>query len=974
MHGRKGALYKAKKQEYRDKKRDVNAMIQAGTLVSEEKRTAKKELKKLKGEMKKISPIRKGLKYGSIIAAVLTVTGGVVAYSYIHPLIIEAREEAYDKLASIGDNTFTFLSNTTIYDKDNNMIAEIVKSNYEYTEISEVPEYIQNGYIAVEDKRFLKHNGIDYISLCRASLALIINRGEITQGGSTITQQVIKNMLLTQEQTYKRKLIEFFIAPELEKQYSKAEIMEYYVNTCYYGNGCYGIGSAASFYFGKLPKQLTLGECALLVGLSNNPSKYNPVNNPDAAKSRRNVVLTQMLDAGAITQEQFNQADAEELNLVLERTTAVKESYQTSYAIHCATLKLMELNNFDFQYVFYDEAEYDSYKELYSNTYSSYANEIRAGGYTIYTSLDSNLQNSLQYSIDNGLNSFTETDPISGKYLMQGAGVVIDNSTGYVAAIVGGRGTDDEYNRGFLAERQPGSTMKPIGVYGPAMDTGRYYPSLIMTDKYIEGGPQNYVKGSYSGNVTLRYALARSINTIPFQILMDIQPSTALEYLGKMRFDTLTPADNNGSLALGGMTYGVRVCDLAKAYYTIQNKGIYSDNNCLTKLDFQSKGTLYEDTVNLTQIYEPDVAYLLTDMLKTVATEGTGVSVSGHPTGAKTGTTSDDRDSWYAGFTKQYTTVVWVGYDTPREIPGLARNKYALNIWLDFMNRTHETLPAEDWEKPESVVYKYVDGDGKIADYDTGKSDLFSQTLIDRLEEQEKQKEAERLRAYAQEWADNDEQRQELAEGLVTQYETTDGASYEDFQALDDVYRDAQVMINLISNSLVKNDLSVRLELRHEQIRALRKPYDDMKAAQDREAEEQAKAEQEAENKRIADNAYSEEIAKQQGKDRARQELIEHANTTLAELENYSGVDSHSIELYLSARSAVKACSGYTEYDSFLERLESQEYKLHAVTNTEPPQENVQQEETVTIPAEETAAEEEGGNTTDNSTETQPNE
>lgn len=900
---------------------------------------------------RKLTPLRKRVKHGILIFCAFLIAAGTAGYIFgVRPLISEARKEAYDKLAGIDENSFSYLQNTVVYDKDNNMISEIVKKNYIYTEINDVPQYIQKGYIAVEDKRFLSHNGIDYISLFRAGITLIMNKGTITQGGSTITQQVVKNMLLTQEQTYTRKLIEFFIAPELEKKYSKADIMEFYVNTCYYGNGCYGIGSASAYYFGKKPDQLTLAECALLVGLSNNPTAYNPINNTDAAKSRRTTVLSLMLESEVISQDEYDKANEEEINLVLEQTQAVKENYQTSYAIHCATLKLMELNDFQFQYLFEDEQQYDEYKEQYAKVYSSCANEIRAGGYTIYTSLDSDLQSSLQYSIDNGLTSFTDKDAITGKYLMQGAGVVIDNTTGYVSAIVGGRGTDDEYNRGFLAERQPGSTMKPIGVYGPAMDTGRYYPSLIMTDKYIEGGPHNYTEGVYSGNVTLRYALAKSINTIPFQIIMDIQPKTTLEYLSKMQFDTLSPSDDNGALALGGMTYGVKVCDLAKAYYTVQNEGIYSDSNCLLRLDFQSKGTIYADTLHLTQVYEPDVAYLLTDMLKTVATEGTGVSVSGHPTGAKTGTTSDNRDSWYAGFTKQYTTVIWVGYDTPREIEGLSKNKYALNIWLDFMNRTHKDLPAEDWEMPSSIVYKYIDKNGNIADHDTGRSDLFSQTLINKINEQEKEKEAELLRAYAEEWEADDKNRQKSAKDLLEQYETSEGDSYDDFQELDELYNNAKIAINLISEVAIKNDLSLRLELRHEQIEAQRKPYDEMKAEQDRAAAQEQQKAEEAENKRISDAAYNREIAEQEGKDKAKQSLIEKANDLLSELENYSEIDNKSVELYIKARSAVSSCKGYSEYDSFVKRLEAQEYKLYAVKNTEPPTQEEQ-----SIPPEQSA-------------------
>lgn len=854
-------------------------------------------------------------------------------YFCVRPALLEAKTVAYEKLSDIDENTFSFLSNTVIYDDSDNQIAEIVNKNYEYIPINDVPEYIQHGYIAVEDRRFLSHHGIDYKSLARAVFAMIKNKGRITQGGSTITQQVVKNMLLTQERSYKRKLAEFFIAPEIEKKYSKSDIMEFYVNTCYYGDGCYGIGSAAEYFFGKTPAQLTLGECALFVGLSNNPTAYSPVNNPEKAKERRKLVLSIMLEQGYITQEQYSTADSEELRLVLNKKSAVKENYQTSYAIHCAALKLMELNGFRFEYVFDDEKEYKEYKERYSNAYSAYSNEIRAGGYTIRTTLNKNIQDLLQESIDNGLSEFEETDPVSGKYTMQGASVVIDNATGFVSAIVGGRGIEDEFNRGFLAERQPGSAMKPIGVYGPAIDTGRYYPSLIMTDKYIEGGPKNYTEGVYSGPVTLRTALAKSINTIPFQIMMDIQPSTGLEYLGKMRFDTLAPADNVGSLALGGMTYGTRVCDMAKAYYTVQNGGVYTDSTCIRSIEFQAKGMVFDGTSNLTRVYEQDTAYILADMLKTVATKGTGVEVEGHPTGGKTGTTSDNRDGWYAGFTKQYTAVVWVGYDMPKEIPNLAKKKYAINIWLDFMTKLHYGLDSLEWERPATVVDKYVDKAGMIADYNTGVMDLFSQTLIDRLAEQEKEREADKLKAFAEEWANKDTERRQLAENYVSEYENKDCQSIDDLAEIDRLYQEAATVIALIDDTDSKTSLTDRLNIRKSQLDAQRKPYEELSAKQAQATEKAAENEQ----KRISTEAENAKLAKQKGEAQADAKLVREANAALNELENYAGVDEHSVELYIDARTAVQACKGLSEYTTLSDRLKRQKGKFEIVKATPVP-------------------------------------
>lgn len=873
VHDKQERLYQERLTKYKNKKAVLKRVLKIKNLPKEEKTSAKEHLKELKKEKDIINRIKPRNGFQRTVARIRKITlcglGCCIAvfsicavggYFYTKPYIIEAQNIAYEKLSAVDENTFSFLTNTTIYDTSGNLMSTLVKSNYEYLNINDVPENIQDGYIAVEDKRFLQHNGIDYKALARAGIELIKNKGHITQGGSTITQQVIKNMLLTdqaQERSYKRKLIEFFLAPELEKRYNKSDIMEFYTNSCYYGNGCYGIASAADYFFNKKPSQLTLAECALIVGMSNSPSRYNPINNPDEALARRNLVLSKMLEQGYISQSDFDVADNEELNLNIHEIVTENENYQVSYAIHCATLKMMELNDFEFKYDFENQEEYQIYKESYKNTYTQYAQEIRAGGYKITTSFNQELQDKLQYYIDEGLSGFYNKDDITGKYLMQGAAVVVDNNTGFVRAIVGGRGANDEFNRGFLAKRQPGSAMKPIGVYGPAMDTGKYYPSLIMEDKYIDGGPKNYTAGSYSGRVTLRYALAKSINTIPFQIMMDIKPKTALEYLGKMHFTSLCPSDNVGVLSLGGMTYGTTVCDMAKAFYTVQNNGIYTDNNCIEKLEFQSKGVLYDGTPNKTQVYNKDVAYILTDMLKTAASEGTGAEVSGHPSAGKTGTTSDNKDGWYVGFTKQYTTAVWVGYDTPRKIEGLAKKRYAVNIWKNFMDDIHKNLDVLDWDRPESVINMFVDVNGNYTSKNTGKSEMFSKELIERLEEEKKVSEAEYLQAYENEWKKKDKDRQQLANDLLYEYLSMSCTSIEDLNKIDKKYKEVQTAINLVSDTTVKAKLTKDLDMKHSQLDAERKPWEELQKTQleetARQKEEAKEAKKEAERKAAAE-------------------------------------------------------------------------------------------------------------------------
>ena len=666
--------------------------------------------------------------------------GGYVGLK-VWPMIEEYKAMAYDKFDEIGPNTFTYLSDTVIYDKDGNVISEINIGNYKYVEIEDVSKWVSEGYIAVEDKRFKVHNGIDYKALTRASVALVKNRGKITQGGSTITQQVLKNNLLTQERTFKRKLIEFFLAPEFEKKYSKQDIMEFYVNTNFYGNNCNGIETASLYYFGKPSRDLTLAEAAMFVGMSNNATVYNPKKNYDLVKEKQEFVLAEMKKEGFITEEEYNNALAEPLNFVYDRESRVKENYQTSYAIHCAILNLLEKDGFEFKYIFKDKEEYDAYRDVYVEAYNAMGEKIRGGGYTIYTSLDTEMQNELQAIIDDSLKKYKEVSE-DGRFTFQGAAVVVNNETGYVEAIVGGRGTEDEFNRGFLAKRQPGSSIKPIVVYAPAFDSGLYYPSLIMTDKddlddkYY---PKNY-GGGHMGNVSIREAFGRSLNTIAYQIMKDIGANTGLNYLAKMRFDTISYMDNNNTaIALGGFTYGVRVVDMAKAYSTLINQGEYIDNNCIIEIEYQNEGTIFKDDSKDIDVYNPDAAYMAVDCGRGVLEEYYGTAthrkLNNQVAMAKTGTTNDTKDAWFCGATEYYSMAVWVGYDTPKPT-GLTGGSLPGVIWNKMMTELHTDLEEKEFERPETIFDKNIDYNGEISRYPTGKTDIFSQYLLNKAEEE----------------------------------------------------------------------------------------------------------------------------------------------------------------------------------------------------------------------------------------------
>ena len=654
-------------------------------------------------------------------AFLIMTAAGLILYAAVKPELDKCREIAYDKLAQMNRSDFSMLSDTVIYDKDGKQIGLINAGHYQYMDINHISMNLQNGYIAQEDRRFKNHNGVDWIATFRAGLALIKHGGEVTQGGSTITQQVIKNTYLTQERTFTRKIVEILLAPELEKKYSKADIMEFYCNTNFYGHRCYGVEAASLYYFGKHAEDLAPEEAAVLIGISNSPSAYDPVSHPDASKNKRDDVLKSMNEVGYLSNEDYEKAVSSPLKIVQKETEGTDENYQSSYAIHCAALELMKMDGFEFQYTFDNKEDYTLYSERYTAAYSEQSDRIRAGGFQIYTSLDSGLQAVLQTQIDASLSGFTELQE-NGKFALQGAGVIVDNKTNYVTAIVGGREADDPFNRAYLSARQPGSTIKPLIDYGPAFDTGEYYPTRMVNDHKWEKGPSNSGR-RYFGNVTVREALNRSLNTVAWQILEDIGIDFGLSYLGEMEFQKLSYVDNQvPSLSIGGFTNGVRVVDMAKGYSTLANGGVYNDRTCIVKILHEKESELTKDmTPFAKQVYRSDSAFMLTDVLKGTFTSpyGTGRGLgleNDMPAAGKTGTTNSSKDTWFCGYTPYYTAAVWVGYDIPRNMPGIYGATYAGKIWKNVMDEIHQGLPPLDWEQPDTVERRSDETNG-IEDY-----------------------------------------------------------------------------------------------------------------------------------------------------------------------------------------------------------------------------------------------------------------
>ncbi|MBR1636084.1 MAG: PBP1A family penicillin-binding protein [Lachnospiraceae bacterium] len=612
-----------------------------------------------------------------------------------------------DFLVSNSDkNTFRTAQTSIAYDVNGDTLSVLKgEKDVYYVESDEIPNYAKQAIVSIEDKKYYSHHGVDYKAIIRAAWAYLRNR-RITQGASTITQQLAKNVFLTSEKTWERKVEEIFIASDLEKKYSKSAILEFYLNNIYFGNGYYGIQAASRGYFNKDVDELSLSQAAFLCAIPNRPTYYDPKEHFDHTMKRRNQILDAMLDDKVITEETYKQAVRETITLE-EPPDEEKHNYAETYTFYCATRALMEMDGFEFRTVFDSDEEKQEYEEDYDAAYEECNAKLYTGGFRIYTSLDLGTQDMLQSTMDEALAGFDETTD-DGVFALQSASVCIDNTTGMVRAIVGGRSQDVTgytLNRAFQSFRQPGSTIKPLIVYTPALEHG-YNANTVVQDTQFEGGPANS-GGGYSGSITLRTAVEQSKNTVAWQIFTDLTPEVGISYLEKMQFARLDENDKNPAASLGGFTNGVSPLEMAKGYATIENDGAYRDPTCILKITDSEGSAIYQPSKKEEVVYQEEAAREMTDILQGVLIRGTGVGLGlgDMPCAGKTGTTNDNKDGWFVGYTRYYTTSVWVGYDTPRTMYGLYGATYPGKIWHNFMTTLHEGLEPKDFVKPENYEY-----------------------------------------------------------------------------------------------------------------------------------------------------------------------------------------------------------------------------------------------------------------------------
>ncbi len=560
--------------------------------------------------------------------------------------------------------TYTPPQAATIFDRHGEVIAHLGGSNAEYVALSQVPQELREAVVAVEDRRFYRHFGLDPIRIVGAVIANIRAGGKPVQGGSTITQQVAKNAFLTPEKTLQRKLEEAVFAIVLEQRYSKEKILELYLNTSFFGQGAVGVENASEIYFGKNASELTLAESALLAGMLRAPSAYDPFRNPELAVGRRNVVLELMAEQEYITSQQAQQARETELEL------SSRIGGKAPFFVDYVTSLLVE-------------------------TYGR--QRVYGSGLRVHTTLDLRLQSIAQASL--------QDQKFSGSL------VALDPANGHILAMVGGRDYGkSQFNRAVQALRQPGSAIKPF-VYATALMQG-WRSNTLLVDAFQDFNgyqPQNW-NDRYWGSVTMKHSLAHSLNAASVWLLGHVGIDNVIWLLKQVGITTLVDNpreeknDRNLSLALGGLTRGVRPLELAGAYLPFANGGKYIPPTGILKVINGDGTVLDENQTQSSQIFSEQVAFLVTDMMRGTLDFGTGQHINvDRPAAAKTGSTNDQSDAWFVGYTPQLLAAVYIGHDEPAPLGGFG-GTLAGPVWANFMNEALADSPKQQFPVPAGVT------------------------------------------------------------------------------------------------------------------------------------------------------------------------------------------------------------------------------------------------------------------------------
>lgn len=639
----------------------------------------------------------------------LIFTGVILVLAVLAVVVIRKYQDYRKDLPSLAQlhNIEPSLA-TKIYSADGKVIKEFFTEKRTLLPLKRMPQHLIDALLATEDRRFYEHWGVNLLSMCRA-LWVSFWSGERIKATSTITQQLARTLFLTPERTISRKIKEVLTSIKIERNYSKEEILEMYLNQCYFGKGAYGVQSAAQLYFSKNVEDLSISECAILIGIPKNPSRYSPIDHPDLALGRRNIVLEAMRNFEKISKEEADSLEKLPLELDPSSIWASQAPYFTEMT-----------------------------RQYLENKYGD--DILYRGGLSVYTTLNLSLQEAAENALKGQLDTLqrrmerthsrrdpnytivvvdsTGGEPIKKRVYkeIQGAFVALENKTGNILALIGGKDFEEsEFNRAVQALRQPGSGFKPF-VFTAAIENGSRPTDIMVDAPYYtigedgkEWSPENFDR-IFRGPVTLRLALAKSINVIAAKLIEKVTPAQTIFYASHLGIKT--PLSPYPSLALG--TSEVTLLDMVSALSVFPNQGIKVEPKYILKITDRYGNILEENnTSKKEEVLSAQTAYIMTTMLESVINEGTGAGARAkgfyRPAGGKTGTTDNCTDNWFTGFTPQITAGVWVGYDDKTEIG--ERSTGALNalpVWTDFMLKAHDTLKVEDFEVPPGIIFKTV--------------------------------------------------------------------------------------------------------------------------------------------------------------------------------------------------------------------------------------------------------------------------
>ncbi|MER2192706.1 MAG: transglycosylase domain-containing protein [Solibacillus sp.] len=556
----------------------------------------------------------------------------------------------------------------TLIDRDGQIFSEEYVEWSQPMALNDMPELVKQLFLSSEDTNFYTHLGFDVSAIARAVVAN--SASDTTQGGSTITQQLVRMRYLSEEKTYERKLVELFYAYELEQKYTKDEILQMYLNEMYFSNQVYGIGAAASYYFDRELTELTLAETAFIAAIPNNPSLYDPVRHFDNTKERQERLIDTLANYDIISQAEAVTHKAEQIELQIKAKIQKHPAYST-YVLQEMKWLVAEQTGIAEKLKTASAQE----KKILETQLKQEVDELLHAGIMIHTALapEKQLQD------EAAINSLLRIDGL------QASATVIDNATREIVSIYGGKDyAKFDYHRAFQGPRQPGSAFKPLSVYAPYFETTQANPSSIVSGaQYCVGNfcPENYGRIVY-GNVSLETAFKQSINTSALRLFDKMGTDTVFRYIDQFQFRSVTQADHTYAAALGGLTYGVTTLEMADAYTSFID-GYYTPARSIRKITDLDGEVLYKWEEEREEIWSASTVTTMRHLLNEVVRSGTGAGLysTSDYIGAKTGTTNQFKDFWLAGLTEDYTTAVWIGYDTPASMERIEKSKIHFAIF-----------------------------------------------------------------------------------------------------------------------------------------------------------------------------------------------------------------------------------------------------------------------------------------------------